>query len=139
MPVDGKDPSSVSSFKILNEIEDEYGEFEEEEEESESEFEKSEGEHVVEDIHIKLTDDKETKRRKLREAYFRLARQASTMRSFEVNDLNPSNAGPSKDNPLIEVMEVDLNLKEKALPMPEGTLFKTIESTLDVRYIKEIE
>ena len=139
MPIDGKGDQPTSSFRKLSGIDDEFYEFEEEEEESESEFEKSEAEPAIEDILIKITDDKETKRRKLREAYFRLARQASTMKNFEVLDLNPSNSGPTKDNPLIEVMEVDLNLNEKVMPMPEGTLFKTIENTLDERFFKEME
>lgn len=114
-------------------------EFEEEEEESESEFEKSENEFNTNNIKILVTDDKETKRRKLRETYYRLVKQASTLHEFDQFDLNPSNSGPSSNNPLVEVLEIDLNLTEKAAPMPEGTLFRTIENTLDERLFKEKE
>ena len=114
-------------------------EYEEEEEESESEFEKSENEFNTDNIKILVTDDKETKRRKLRETYYRLVKQASTLNEFEQFDLNPSNSGPSSNNPLVEVLEIDLNLAEKSAPMPEGTLFRTIENTLDERLFKEKE
>ena len=114
-------------------------EFEEEEEESESEFEKSENEFNTDNIKILVTDDKETKRRKLRETYYRLVKQASTSNEFEQFDLNPRNSGPSSNNPLIDVLGINLNLTEKAAPMPEGTLFRTIENTLDERLFKEKE
>jgi hypothetical protein len=118
---------------------EEYYEYEEEEEESESEFEKSEGDPPIEDIQIRSTDDKDTKQRKLREAYFRLAKQETFVKDYDTIDLNPQNEGPSPNNPLIEVMDVELNLNEKATPMPEGTLFKIIENTLDERLFKEME
>jgi len=135
-----KNEESKRNSKMLDPIDDEqYYEYEEEEEESESEFEKSEGEPALEDIQIRITDDKETKRRKLREAYFRLAKQASETIEYEVIDKVPGNEGPSPDNPLIEILNVDLNLNEKSLPMPEGTLNKSIENTLDERLFKEME
>lgn len=130
----------VNSGSVLAPINDEEcDEYEEEEEESESEFEKSEGEQVVEDIQIRSTDDKETKKRKLREAYFRLAKQASEHIDYELIDKKKDNEGPSPNNPLIEILDVDLNLKEKTLPMPEGALFKSVEHTLDERLFKEME
>ncbi|CAI2363885.1 unnamed protein product [Moneuplotes crassus] len=111
----------------------------EEEEESESEFEKSDFEPIEEDIQIRPNDDKDTKKRKLREAYFRLAKQASNAADYDIIDKKPENAGPTKNNPLIEILEVDLNLNEKILPMPEGTLYKSVENTLDERLFKEME
>lgn len=136
-------PYSAEDGKPRSELDpiddEEYYEYEEEEEESESEFEKSEAEPPIQDIQIRITDDKETKRRKLREAYFRLARQTTAVREFDLIDQSTQNEGPSPNNPLIEVMEIELNLNEKATPMPEGTLYKTIENTLDERFFKEME
>lgn len=134
-----KGGNAKSSSNKLASIQDDEEYYAYEEEESESEFEKSEEENIIEDIQIKSTDDKDTKKRKLREAYYRLAKQPSLKRDYDVIDRKPGNEGPSPNNPLIEVMDIDLNLNEKAIPMPERTLFKTVEHTLDDRYMKEKE